>query len=58
MNTPKIDLSSVPGLETAQGLFGSLSQSNAGYDDGVVAVMVYVYDIMPPPPPEAASLFF
>ena len=48
MNTPKIDLTSVPGLETAQGLFGSLSQSTASYDDGVVMVMVYVYDVMPP----------
>ncbi len=48
MNTPKIDLTSVPGLETAQGLFGSLGQSTASYDDGVVAVMVFVYDVMPP----------
>ena len=48
MNTPRIDLASEPGLETAQGLFGSLAQTTAIYDDGVVAVMVYVYDVMPP----------
>lgn len=48
MNAPKIDLASLPGLETAQGLFGSLAQTTASYDDGVVAVMVYVYDVMPP----------
>ena len=48
MNAPKIDLSAIPGLDTAQGLFGSLSQTAASYDDGVVAVMVYVYDVMPP----------
>ena len=48
MNAPKIDLSAIPGLDTAQGLFGSLSQTTASYDDGVVAVMVYVYDVMPP----------
>ena len=51
MNVPKIDLGSLPGLETAKGLFGSLSQTTANYDDGVVAVMVYVYDVIPPPPP-------
>ena len=48
MNAPKIDLSSVPGLDFAQGLFGSIKQTSAAYDDGVVNVMVYVYDIMPP----------
>lgn len=48
MITPKIDVSSLPGLETAQGLFGSLTQSSAAYGDGVVTIMVYVYDVLPP----------
>lgn len=48
MNLPKIDLSAVPGLDTATGIFGSISQTTVGYDDSVVAVMVYVYDTVPP----------
>lgn len=44
MNLPKIDLASLPGLETAQGLYGSATQLGAMYEDSVVAVMVYVYD--------------
>lgn len=48
MDAPKIDLNAVPGLETAQGLFGSLSQTTASYDDRIVDLMVYVYDVMPP----------
>lgn len=48
MNTPSIELASVPGLSGAQGLFGSITQSGGAYNDGVVAIMVYVYDVMPP----------
>ena len=48
MNTPKIDLASLPGLDTATGIFGSAAQTGATYNDGVVAIMVYVYDVMPP----------
>ncbi|MEM1197575.1 MAG: hypothetical protein AAGH57_15840 [Pseudomonadota bacterium] len=48
MNIPKIDVSSLPGLEAGQGLFGSLAQNTAAYNDGVVSIMVYVYDVMPP----------
>lgn len=44
MKLPKIDLASLPGLETAQGLFGSATQLSANYEDSVVAVMVYIYD--------------
>lgn len=44
MNVPKIDLASLPGLETAQGLYGSATQLGANYEDSIVAVMVYVYD--------------
>ncbi|MDJ0977046.1 MAG: hypothetical protein QNI87_00755 [Erythrobacter sp.] len=48
MKLPKIDISAVPGLENGQGLFGSLQQSSAPYQDGVVDIMVYVYDVLPP----------
>ncbi|WP_200810274.1 hypothetical protein [Altererythrobacter xiamenensis] len=48
MNTPKIDLASLPGLDTVTGIFGSTAQAGAAYDDGVVAIMVYVYDVVPP----------
>ncbi|MEM1195165.1 MAG: hypothetical protein AAGH57_03590 [Pseudomonadota bacterium] len=48
MQTPTIDIAAIPGLETAQGLFGSIKQSATSYDDGVVDVMVYVYDVLPP----------
>ncbi|MFZ9395075.1 MAG: hypothetical protein ACO25F_03320 [Erythrobacter sp.] len=48
MNFPKIDLGSIPGLETASALFGSVGEAAARYDDRVVAIMVYVYDTAPP----------
>lgn len=48
---PKFDLSSIPGLDTAQGIFGSLKQEAGIYDDTVVDIMVLIYDSVPPPPP-------
>lgn len=48
---PKIDLASIPGLETAQALFGAVSEFATGPGDEIVAIMVYVYDTAPPPPP-------
>lgn len=48
---PKIDLSSIPGLESAQALFGAVSEKVATYDDTIVDIMVFVYDTAPPPPP-------
>ena len=48
MNLPNIDLASLPGLETATGLFGSATQSGMVYDDTIVAIMVYVYETLPP----------
>jgi hypothetical protein len=50
---PKIDLSSLPGLESAQGLFGSLAQQAASFDDTIVDIMVFLYETAPPPPPGA-----
>lgn len=48
---PKIDLASLPGLETAKGLFGSVAEQTPTYDDTIVAIMVFIYDTTPPPPP-------
>ncbi|MEO1967652.1 MAG: hypothetical protein ABGW87_02925 [Sphingomonadaceae bacterium] len=40
-----IDLNSLPGLDTQQGLFGSIAQSiNASLDDRVLVVMTYLYE--------------
>lgn len=45
MPLPKIDLDTLPCLETETGVFGSLANETAmvGVDDRVIAVMVYVY---------------
>lgn len=48
MNVPKIDLSAIPGLDVASGIYGSVSQAAGTYDDRVVAIMVYIYDTVPP----------
>ena len=49
MNLPTIDLSSLPGLEVATGLFGSMSAlGGPTVDDRVVVVMTYLYEILPP----------
>jgi len=45
---PNIDLASLPGLETATGLFGSAIDPAGAYNDKVVAIMVYIYDTVPP----------
>lgn len=47
MNLPKIDLSSLPDLDTLTGLFGSLMHATriVDSDDSIVVLMVYVYDI-------------
>lgn len=51
MQLPKIDLASLPGLDTVQGLFGSLSDlANASVDDRIVVLMVYIYEMFPPAP--------
>ncbi len=44
MNLPTIDLASLPGIDSAMGIFGSASAQNPTYGDGVVAIMVYIYD--------------
>ena len=48
MNFPKIDLSSLPVLESAAGMFGSLSDAaTAGTDDRAVIIMIYLYETFP-----------
>jgi len=48
MDLPTIDLDSLPGLDAAQGLFGSLSElANASVDDRIVVLMVYIYELFP-----------
>ena len=50
MNLPKIELDSLPGLDTVQGLFGSLSNlASASVDDRIVVLMVYIYELVPNP---------
>lgn len=52
---PKIDLTSIPGLETAKGLYGSIT-SQAETNDSIVDLMVLLYESVPPPPPP--GMFF
>lgn len=48
MNFPKIDLSSLPALDTAVGMFGSLSDAaTAATDDRAVIIMIYLYETVP-----------
>lgn len=47
MQLPKIDLDSLPVLDAAQGLFGSLSElATASVDDRIVVLMTYVYEVI------------
>lgn len=50
MNLPKIDLSSLPNLDTLTGMFGSLTDAIRGQytDDSLIALMTFVYDTWPP----------
>lgn len=44
MNLPAIDLASLPGIDVAMGIFGSVSAQSPTYGDGVVAIMIYIYE--------------
>ncbi|WP_209347222.1 hypothetical protein [Pontixanthobacter sp. CEM42] len=49
MNLPSLDITELPGLESAAGIFGSLSDlATAHTDDRIVVIMVYVYEMFPP----------
>lgn len=49
MELPKIDIADLPALDTATGLFGSLSNAGAYSDDRIIILMVWLYDILPNP---------
>lgn len=42
MNLPKIDLASLPDLDTLTGLFGA---RQPGHDDSIVIIATFVYDV-------------
>jgi hypothetical protein len=48
MNLPKIDISSLPNLDTLTGMFGSLSHYArvSESDDTIIVMMVFVYDVI------------
>lgn len=48
MKLPKIDLSSLPDLNTLTGMFGSIRTPNPGHDDSIVVLMTIVYETAPP----------
>lgn len=49
MELPRIDLSDLPGLESATGPFGTLSDlATAQSDDRIIILMVWLYEVMPP----------
>lgn len=49
MQLPSIDLAELPDLDSATGLFGSLSDlAMAHFDDRIIIIMVYLYEVMPP----------
>jgi len=49
MELPQITLASLPGLDTATGLFGTLSDlATAQSDDRIIILMVWIYEILPP----------
>lgn len=46
MNLPQIALGSLPDLPTLTGVFGSASVP--GFDDTIIIIMTYIYEVMPP----------
>jgi hypothetical protein len=45
---PKIDLSSLPDLDTLTGFFGSISNPGPGHDDSIVILATFIYEVAPP----------
>ncbi|GAA0275086.1 hypothetical protein GCM10009127_14580 [Alteraurantiacibacter aestuarii] len=48
MKLPKIDLASLPDLNTITGMFGSMRTPNPGHDDTIVVIATIVYESSPP----------
>lgn len=45
---PNIDLASLPGLDSALGLFGSANAGGGAGPDVIVEIMVFLYETSPP----------
>lgn len=49
MELPSLNLAELPGLDSASGMFGSLSEvATMATDDRIVILMVYLYELLPP----------
>jgi hypothetical protein len=50
MNLPKIDLSSLPDLDSVTGMFGSLVHAPkiTDSDDSIVILMTWLYEVLTP----------
>lgn len=48
MKLPKLDLSSLPDLDTLTGFFGTTTLP--GHDDTIIVIAAVVYESAPPPP--------
>lgn len=48
MKLPKIDLASLPDLNSLVGMFGSDRTSGPGHDDTIVVLATIVYETSPP----------
>lgn len=48
MKLPKIDLASLPDLQTLTGMFGSIRTPNPGHDDTIIVMATVVYEAQPP----------
>ncbi len=58
MKLPKLDLASLPDLDTLTGLFGTANPTATGastpttvppgHDDSIVVLATYVYEVVPP----------
>lgn len=49
MNLPKIDIATLPDLDTLTGVFGSLANPAQAMssDDSIIAVMTFLYEALP-----------
>lgn len=50
MTLPKIDLASLPDLETLTGVFGSMASGRhmPGHDDTIIVLATFIYETVPP----------
>lgn len=46
MSMPTIEVSSLPGLPVQTALYGSPMGEEVSYNDAIVAIMVFVYDVL------------